>query len=151
MLVDIIFRGTFSKLNFSFLESLLVNSKEVRFNDPAIDLVKDFEKIIAIIKSHDYFDLVINTDFFTVDEKTVPKVFINLSRNKQDVEILFFFDLDDLKEITLKESLNYLKEWMQKFQNKFGFEYFICQIDNANEDEYYFDIKGFGKLYNNLS
>lgn len=150
MLIEVIFKGVFSTLNFSFLGDLFIKAKEVRFNDPEIDLVKDFEKMTAIINSNDYFDLVINTDFFSVSRITVPKVFINLSRNKEEVEILFFFDLEDLRETDLKKSLDYLKKWVQEFQNKFGFEYFICQIDNANDDEYYFDIKGFGKLYNNL-
>lgn len=41
--------------------------------------------------------------------------------------------------------------WTKELQRRYSFEYFICQIDNAAKDEYYFDSNGIGKLYKDIS
>lgn len=149
MLIEIIFKGGFPTLNFSFLKRLLLNSKEVRSMDPEINSIKDFDEMINIINSNSYCDLVISTDCLDIRGRIIPSVFINLARNNNEVEILFFFDLMDLKESDFKMSLDYLKDWIEEFQIKYNFNYFICQADNADQDEYYFDINGKVKLYTN--
>ncbi|SFN28184.1 hypothetical protein SAMN05421594_2032 [Chryseobacterium oleae] len=150
MLIEIICKGLFSVLNFNFLEKLLLNSKEARFIDPEINSIKDFDEMINIINSNSYCDFVISTDFLDIKGKIIPRVFINLGRNNDEVEILFFFDLKDLKESNFKMSIDYLKDWVEEFQKKYNFNYFICQPDNADLNEYYFDIHGKGKLYNTI-
>lgn len=149
MLIEVIFRGLFSALNFNFVEKILLDAKEVRFNEPEINFIKDFEETINVINSNSYLDLVINTDFLDIKGKIIPRVFINLGRNNEDVEILFFFDLKDIKESNFKMNIDYLKSWTEEFQKEYNFEYFICQPDNAGQYEYYFDTDGQGKLYSN--
>ncbi|WP_265130975.1 hypothetical protein [Chryseobacterium oranimense] len=146
MLIEVIFKGLFSVIDFSFLEKILLNAKEVRLNDPEINFIKKFEETINVIHSNSYLDLVINTDFLDIKGKIIPRVFINLGRNNEEVEILFFFDLNDIKESNFKMNIDYLKSWTEEFQKKYNFEYFICQPDNADQHEYYFDANGQGKL-----
>ncbi|KMQ59943.1 hypothetical protein ACM46_16930 [Chryseobacterium angstadtii] len=150
MFIEIIFKGLFSVSNFNLLKKLLLNAKEVRFNDPEINSVNGFDEVIKIINSNTYFDLVINTDHLEIKEKIVPRVFINLGRNNDEIEMLFFFDLKDLNESNFKISIDYLRDWAEEFQKKYSFKYFICQPDNADQYEYYFDINGQGSLYNNI-
>ncbi|MDN5478775.1 MAG: hypothetical protein L0G39_17765 [Chryseobacterium sp.] len=149
-LIEIICKGLYPTLNFNFLKKLLLNAKEARFVDPEINSIKDFDEIMNVINSNSYCDLVMSTDFLDIRGKIIPRVFINLGRNNDEIEILFFFDLKDLKESNFKMSLDYLKDWIEEFQKKYNFNYFICQIDNADHDEYYFDINGQGKLYNTV-
>lgn len=151
MLIEIIFRGIFSVLDFSFLRELLAKAREVYFNFPEINSAVAYNDIIEIINSDTYIDLVINTDYLLINEKNIPKVFINLGRDNEDIELLFFFDLKDLGEATQKMNIDYLKSWAEEFQKRNNFGYFICQIDNANKDEYYFDIYGIGKLYKDIN
>ncbi|SMP29221.1 hypothetical protein SAMN06264346_11188 [Chryseobacterium profundimaris] len=47
-------------------------------------------------------------------------------------------------------NLDYVKIWTKEFQKNYNFEYYICQMDNANEEEYYFDSNGTGQLYDKL-
>ena len=147
MLIEIIFTGSFSELNFNFLKDFIVKSKEVRFNDPEVNLLDCFNEVLDVINTYDYSDLVINTDFLTIDKKVVQKVFINLGRNHDKIELLLFFDLKDLNEDSVNVSLNCLKDWCKEFQNKFNFQYFICQPDGAENNEYYFDSNGKENLY----
>lgn len=53
--------------------------------------------------------------------------------------------------MTEKMNIDYLKNWTKEFQRRYSFEYFICQIDNAAKDEYYFDSNGIAKLYKDIS
>lgn len=150
LLVEIIFRGKLSSIKLEFLKDLLLKAKELYFNSPEISSIKTFEEVVQIINSHSYIDLVINTNDLGIYEKSIPRVFINLERSNDDIEILFFFDLKDLSEPTIKESMDLLQNWVSEFKNEYQFNYFICQSDNAAKDEYYFDIHGQGKLYDKI-
>ncbi|RXM52744.1 MULTISPECIES: hypothetical protein [unclassified Chryseobacterium] len=150
MLTEIIFTGAFPVLNFNFLKEILTDAKEIRFNDPEINTIKDFDEIIAIIKSSLYFDLVINTDFLHIRNIIIPRVFINMGRDHEEVEILFFFDLRDLNLPNIKMSVDYLQNWAKEFQVENNFNYFICQPDNAAANDYYFNISGQGDLYDKI-
>ena len=147
MLVEIIFRGSFSDTNWDFIRGFLSKSKRVYFNIPEIDLSISFDVVIDSMKSNYYFDLVINTDFLEIKEKVIPQVFINITRNHNEVNILLFFDVNSLDEASSQTNLDYLRDWAIQFEKEFRFEYFICQIDNAGDGEYFFDSKGIGKLY----
>lgn len=150
-MVEIVFKGIFSALNFSFLRKLLTDAHEVYFNSPARNFVITFSSVIETMNFENYVDFVINTDCLHINEKVVSKVFINLGRKDEDVELLFFFDLKDINEPTQKMDIDYLKSWVEEFQKQYDFEYFICQMDNADEKEYYFNSNGLGPLYDKLS
>lgn len=147
MLIEVIFKGLLSAIDLSLTRKLAEGAKEIYFNAPEISSVKSSDEVIEIIQSNPYVDLAINTNSLKVDQIVVPKVFINLGRNNDEIEILFFFDLDDLAIGTPADNLNYLKNWTIQIQQKYNFSYFICQMDNANEEEYYFDSNGIGKLF----
>lgn len=149
-LVEIIFRGLLSSIRPDFLKDLILKAKDLYFNSPAVSAVRTFEEVTQIINSHSYIDLVINTNELGIYEHNLPRVFINFGRNNDEVELIFFFDLKDLSEPTIKESLDLLQNWVSEFKSAYQFNYFICQIDNAAKDEYYFDTFGKGKLYGNI-
>jgi len=151
MLIELIFRGLVSVLDFNFLKDFLTDAKDVRFNFPEGDFSGDFDKTLITISSNSYVDLAISTDYLDIRGETISRVFINLSRDNDNIEVLFFFNLIDLKGATPKLKADYLKSWSEEFQKTYSFEYFICQIDNADQYEYYFDSNGIGKLYNSLN
>ena len=150
-LIEIIFRGVLPSINLDFLKGVFLKAKELYFNSPEISSVNTFDEAVEIINSNAYIDLAINTDELSIYGKNVPKVFINLGRNNDEIEILFFFDLKDLCEPSIKESIDFLEKWALEFKNEHKFDYFICQTDNANKEEYYFDSHGKGKLYDRIS
>lgn len=150
MLIELIYKGLLHKLNFTFLRNILMDAREVRFNFPELNFAMNIDEVIKTINSNSYVDLIINMDFLEIKEKIVPNVFINLSRNNDEIEVLFFLDLVDLKEATPKSNIDYLKNWAIEFTKKYNIEYFVCQIDNAEKDEYYFDSNGIGKLYKEM-
>ena len=151
ILIEVIFRGLFSAVDLSFLKELIAEAREIRFVYPEMSSVKAFEEVIEILNSNTYIDLVITTDNLNIDEKVVPKVFINLGCDNGKIEMLLFFDLKDLSGIVIKGKFDYLEDCMIKFMKEYKFNYYICQMDNAGEDEYYFDSNGIGKLYYEIS
>ncbi|MDP9957133.1 hypothetical protein J2X97_002799 [Epilithonimonas hungarica] len=150
MLIEVIYRGLFSIVDFSFVKKILVDAREVYFTSPDVNSPIIFNSVVSIINSNDYVDLVINTDCLKIKNKIVPKVFINIGRNNEEIEVLLFFDSKDLKESNEKMNIDYIRNWTIEFHRQYNFEYYICQIDNADEGEYYFDSNGTGYLYNNL-
>lgn len=77
MLVEVIFRGTLSTLDFSFLKKLLSRSKRSTFNFPETNSIGNFDEILSEIISNSYVDLIINTDYLEILGKEISKVFIN--------------------------------------------------------------------------
>ncbi len=148
-LVDVIFKGELSSVNLSFLKDIIAKAKKVYFISPEI-VFGSFEEAVRIINSNSYIDFVINTDELIVREKKISKVFINFGRDGYYVDVLFFFDLADLGEPTMRENIEFLKKWALGFKDDFKFDYFICQMDNADKEEYYFDSWGYGKLYDTI-
>ncbi len=94
--------------------------------------------------------MVINTNRLEVFSELVPRVFINFGCDDGNVELLLFFDVYDLTKLTEKEGIDYINQWMMKFKDDYGFDYFICQMDGAGDGQYYFDNRGKGKLYDEL-
>lgn len=150
MLIELVFKGVISDLNFDFLKFLLKNARAVRFNFPETEFWNDFEEMVSVFTSNLYVDLVIDTDCLVIKDRVIPKVFINVGRNDHEIEILLFLDAMDLKEPTPSMNIDLLKSWMEEFQKTYHFKYFICQMDNADENEYYFNSYGEGKLYDQL-
>lgn len=150
MLIEVIFRGIFSIVDFSFVKKLLIDAREVYFTSPEVNLPVTFSSTMSIINSKKYVDLVIITDCLQIKDKIVPKVFINIGRTNEEIELLLFFDSKDLKETNEKMNIDYVRIWTKEFQKNYHFEYYICQMGNADEEEYYFDSNGTGQLYDKL-
>ena len=151
MLLEIIFKGVFSVLNLSFLSQFIINGKDLRFNYPENYHSKNFEEIVKKIEDNEYVDFVITTDEFYIDERIIPKVFINITKDKDNVEILLYFDLQDFNKKDTKKGIDELINWTNSFKINYNFNYYVCQIDNADEMEYYFDSNGIGPLYDSIS
>ena len=151
LLIEIIFRGVLSSINFNFLKDIVLRARRLYFNSPEVSSIKTFDQVIEILNANAYIDLVINTDKLKIYNKDVSKVFINLGRNYNDIELVFFFDLQDLNGLTVKESVDCLMDWTTEFKNNYKFDYFICRTDNADDGEYYFDSQGTGSLYDMIS
>ena len=140
-----------SSTSLVFLKNLIEESERFYFVAPEDSSVMSFNEVIETINSNVYIDLVINTDALNVFDKKISNVFVNFGRAADETEILFFFDLRDLNTLSNKAGLDYLKTWAIDFKTKYSLDYFICQLDNGDKDEYYFDSFGTGKLYDNVS
>ena len=148
--IDLIFKGEASLINYSFLKDLLENCKEFNFHFPENVTSTDYKDVINIFSTEEYVDLIINTDKLKILKCEVPNVFINLGLNEGVLELLFFFDLADLNIGGYKNTLEFLKSWAIEFRDKHGFENILCQTDNGDSEEYYFDDDEFGPLYKRL-
>lgn len=149
-MIEIIFKGRFSKIDFGFLRNLIFASKEVRFNDPAMYSFENIDDVITVFDTNSYFDFVITTDMLNIDGRTVPKVFINIGRDSQDIDLLFFFDLKDMQGDSLIGDLEHLKKWVSDFSNQYCFDFFTCRIDIGAKEDYFFDSNGYGRLYDQI-
>ena len=138
-------------VKLGFLNNIFLKARELYFNSPETLSAKTIDEALEIINSNPYIDFVIYTDELSIHGKNVPRVFINLGRQNDEIEILFFFDLMDLCEPSIKQSIDFLKKWALEFKNEYRFAYFICQIDNGDREEFYFDSHGIGKLYERIS
>ncbi|WP_285009603.1 hypothetical protein [Pedobacter faecalis] len=67
-----------------------------------------------------------------VKDKSISSVFINLGQNADAMELLFFFDLEDLSQ-TQYIAKNILKEWAHDFKDRYGFNHFICREELAGD------------------
>lgn len=148
--VDIIFKGKHSGVNFDFLNDLLHGSKEVSLNYSDIYSVlssADIHEILDVFRSNNYVDLIISTQCLVIKGIDIPGIFIDLTRNEDELELLFFFDVKDFVIGTYKKRVDELEKWARHFAADYGFDYFVCQMDNGNEEEYYFDSNGIGPFY----
>ena len=147
MPIEIIFKGLFSVLNVGFLSELIVNARAMRFNYPEEFVATDLSQIVDIFNKAEYVDFVVTTNRFVINESAVPNVFINLTKDGNDAELLVYFDYEDVnRDIGIDKLIG----WANVFQKKINFEYHVCQMDNADENEYYFDSNSKGPLYAKL-
>ena len=148
-ITELIFSSSFSVVNIDFLFSLISDANEIRFNEPEFSSPFTAQDVLKNIYSNEYIDLVIITDKLEINGKIVKNVFINVGRNSDDFELLFYFDIKDLEGTNYKSKIEDLKNWADYFQNRYNFHYYIAQMDNAGDNEYYFDSNGWGPLYDN--
>lgn len=149
--IDIIFNGKLSTVDLhSLLENVLINYRDVYFNEPEDVLLVTHDDIINVFNKELRIDFVISSRGLDIVEISIPNVFIQFLVSEGEIELLLFFDFKDLDFSDYKTSINQLRLWTARFQNKFRFEYVRCQIDNGNEDEYYFDSNGIGPWYDLL-
>lgn len=150
MLIDAIFRGSILSVKFDFLIELIANSQEVRFNYPEDLSVSSFDELIKAIRLNDNVDLAFCSGNILIIDREVRNVFINFARTDYDIELLFFFDIKDIEFGTDIKNFGYLEGWMEQYKMAFGFDYYVCQMDNASKDEYYFDSHGPGPLFSHI-
>ncbi|MCX2481991.1 hypothetical protein [Pedobacter sp. MR2016-24] len=129
------------------MKDFLFDFKKVQVHYPEDSVPESFEEIGVILNDNVYVDLTIATDFLNINEILVEKVFIGFTKNYENFELLFFFDIRDLKHLNIKEAFGELIYWTDFFTTKYSFNHYVCQMDNGNKNEYYFDINGLGPLY----
>lgn len=117
---------------------------------PEIDGLNKYREIVEVFTSNDYVDLTISSDSLIIEEKIVPGVFVNVGKDSDMLELLLFFDIQDLKCASDKENVLFLMHWANRFKNAYMFENVSCRIDNGNEFETYFNNDSFGPLYEEL-
>jgi hypothetical protein len=140
--VDILLNGSKQEIENNFLEEFLEKASQLTFNDPPILANDNLDYILQIIKENEYIDLVIISDL-TFGEETVKNIFINIGVDNDGVEVLLFFDLLELKKDP-RTALHIIKSWCASFADTYNCHSYVCQIDNGDEDEYYFNEKGWG-------
>lgn len=62
------------------------------------------------------------------------------------VDLVIYKDVQFIN-YSIKNIFQNLAVWCKNFSYTYNFEEFICQIDNANGDEYYFNKDDYGPLY----
>lgn len=145
--IDLIFKGDFSAINHEFLKEFMTNSEDSHFNTPEVNITSSYNDVMEVFKANSYADFVITNSSINLNENILKHVFINVTLDSGYTELLLFFDIKDLSQIDNKKKLDLLREWAMNFQNRYGFKYFVCQMDNGDEKEFYFDTKGLGPLY----
>lgn len=150
MLVDLIVRGNFFSINLSFIDTLIESCSAMYFVYPEFGEDIFPSEPISIIKGHDYVDFVINTSFLHIGPNPVPNVFINVGRDNDSFEILFFFDVNDIYGISEMDRFEKVRKWVEEFKQKYNFTYFTCQIDGEGDDDYFFNSNGIGPLYSDI-
>lgn len=146
--IDVIFNGDFRQIDINVLRQLTLHAYEVRINTPDDLSFESDEQLISLVNQLEYIDLVIGHDHLILNiVPPVRAVFINPTRSGDDFEILFFFSIKDFGAGTDMERMTLLNEWALSFQQQYGFNHFVCQMDNGDKDEYYFDSNGPGPFY----
>ncbi len=147
--MEIIFEGKYSIVDISFLKDFLDGHKNLSLYLSGNDLIEDV---------NDYEGLRI----FFINNKITHLTFINyldIHRYRLDLYVDLYRD-DDYLELLFNFNANHVDyekpvmliddiwAWALEFSKKYGFEYFICQLENATaNEEYYFDSKGKGPWY----
>jgi len=152
--IDIIFEGKLPGVDMYLLIRTLLNNisdeREPYFNEPEDSSVTTHSDIIGVFESEELIDFVVSFDELNIFGISIPNIFSQTFVQGKEVELLLFFDFSDLDFRDGRTSIDNLRIWTTKFQEAFKFEYFRCQIDNGNADQYYFDSHGLGPWYHLL-
>lgn len=137
-LIDLIFKGKFSKIDLEFIKEFSLKNREMYFIYPEKILMKNIDEIFGKFKADTYVDFSMSLYYISFNEAKVPDIFVNIGRDDDEFELALFFDLKDLNK-DFSEGLDYLHNWSIFFKNKFNFDSYFCQADGENyENEYYF-------------
>lgn len=142
---EIIFKGSFIKIKPDFYDFLVEGSSNILIMSPEIDN-NNIISIHSLLEKYLYVDLVIYKDVQFINY-SIKNVFVNIGLNEGIIKTLFFFDLREFNDDNYKNIFQNLAVWCKNFSYTYNFEEFICQIDNANGDEYYFNKDDYGPLY----
>ena len=144
--VDLVFRAPFDQVNLQCLAKILSENAAPLFNYPEGATAISFEEIVSVFRISDC-DLVFQDGNLNAGNRLIEHVFINPAKTGNDFEILFFFDLKDLKIESRKDALDCLQEFSRSFASEFNFNTFICRVDGDDDEDYYFDNGGYGPFY----
>jgi len=149
-LTELIFKGNISMNNLSFLSEFLKIGRDQRFNTPDVSVPRGYNEIINVIKSYSYVDFVISIDVLCINEQRMKNVFVNFGIDDGITGLMLFLDLKDFGDETNKKKIERLRNWAFEFKENYGFESVVCRIDNGNEEEFYFNNRGWGPIYYQL-
>lgn len=142
-LIDLIFKGDLSQINFNFLDTVISQSENVNFMFPENISATTFDDIIKVFKHSHYADLTISIRSLTLNNLNIRNVFFNLGHDNKDVELLLFFDVKDINN-NFQQGLEILHNWSISFYRHYGFDSFFCHTDGTiNENDYYFKSPNF--------
>ena len=149
-LTEVIFHGKYSGSALRCLEALQLQSEKVYFNIPEDLTVVDSEIIMSVLEKETYADLAISTSHWKVFANIISNVYFNCIKNGEELELLFFFDLNDLDIAPETGRVEVLKQWCSEFSKEYHLGQYICRMDAAGDEDYYFDEKGYGPLFYQL-
>ena len=147
--IELIFRGGISKTDLSFVDFFLSKAKVIRFHYPEGLNLDSTVAIKEVFRQESYVDLVVENESLIILDIPIPNVFINIGLKDGLIELELFFDSKQLND-NGKEAIDQTRKWALPFCKKYQFESVVCQMDGANENEFYFNESGVGPLYMNL-
>lgn len=146
---EIIFRDELKNVQKTFFEYLIKDSFQFSLLEPKS--LSDLGSIdmIDILYHSEYVDLIFNKKLRFVDYE-IPDVFVNIGIDNRLLDVLFYFDLRDFDSHNYKNIVDSLFIWSKQISQEYNIKEFVCQIDNANPDEFYFNQDQFGIIYYQL-
>ncbi|WP_410878874.1 hypothetical protein [Myroides sp. DW712] len=157
-LVDVVFVGNRDALLWNFITIIKPASSTIDLMYPEQkEISVSIEELKALVQSDsDYVNFTIsNINRIELLGCVLSNVFADFVIDKDKVEVLLFCDVAEFEgQLPVKEKFNLLLQWMESVKINFRFDWFICKMDNGedeNDDEVYFDSWGrFGTLYTKL-
>lgn len=150
-LVDVVFIGVYNDGIYNLLSYLLLNGKMcgyAQYNEKEIAR-EDFRFDEIGQGSYVFFSLGMSV--LTLENYVIPDLYIDFTKQGDNVKILLFFDIEDLVGITTRDKLDGLKFWCDRIKDKYSFSIYSCCMDNGDVtdiNELYFDSEGrYGSLY----
>lgn len=147
-IIELIFYGKIEGLNLQFLKEYLTTAKNTTLNGESVQLGSAYDLVDTLKQNREYIDLSFGLDSLDFNGSLIPKVYceFGLSENG-NAEVLFFFGIKDAPGEGLIEKLLFTRKWANEFKEENALETFVCQLDNGNEDEYYFNDVALGPLF----
>jgi hypothetical protein len=142
MLIDLIFTGKVELVNFGFLHQFIGDFDEAYGMTPEIPSIATIEEVILLLKSRPYAHITTRTDHLILDDKKIKHVYVGLTADNGSMELLLFFNLNDVGSTSPKSAVDFLRAWAKKSCETYNFDYVVCQMDEGNENERYFDSNG---------
>ena len=156
--VNFIFKGKSTKVDLIFLESVINTQNDNTYvNTPNFEDNKlcDYSKFKQLFNNENELFVVSRTKYlgFFVNLKSDFDAYIDIYKNSNETIFLItsFFESFQL-EITQNEAkkrFEALFSISKEFIEKYKFDEFCCKLYEDDED-YYFNHKGYGNLYNQL-
>ncbi|WP_121964596.1 hypothetical protein [Myroides sp. N17-2] len=150
-LIDVVFIGVYNDSIYNLLSYLLLNGKMcdyAQYNGKEIAR-EDFH--LAEIGQGSYVFFSLGMRVLTLENYVIPDLYIDFTKQDDNLEILLFFDIDNLGGITTQDKLDGLKLWCDRIKDKYSFSTYSCCMDNGDVtdiNELYFDSEGrYGSLY----
>ncbi|MCC9042298.1 hypothetical protein LNQ81_06280 [Myroides sp. M-43] len=151
VLIDVVFIGVYNDCIYNLLSYLHLNGKMcdyVQYNEKEIAR-ENFRLDELGQGSYVFFSLGMSV--LTLENYVVPDLYIDFTKQGDNVEILLYFDIEDLVGITTRDKLDGLKLWCDRVMLIYSFSTYSCCMDNGDvtdTNELYFDSEGrYGSLY----